>query len=550
MTEADTLPQNPAKIPQPAQHTRLPQETPHTAENTPPAQDQPKQADQPVRIPRPARTRAAAHRAAKAVKTPEEQRQLALDDLFCLLVYQMNRPDMDNDWCFARCREVQKAPNGFLDLWAREHYKSTIITVGKTIQDILADPEITVGIFSHTRPIAKAFLRQIKREFESNQLLRELFPHIAPPVGKNPRTWSEDGGLVVERATNPKEATVEAWGLVDGQPTGKHFSLLVYDDVVTRESVSSPEMIAKVTDAWALSLNLGAHGGQRRHIGTRYHFNDTYRTIMERGAAKPRIYPATTDGKAEGEPVFLNRESLAAKRRDMGPYVFGCQMLQDPSADRVQGFKNEWLQFATVQANQRISHSGMNLYLLVDPAGSKKEGSDYSVFALLGLGPDNNYYLVEALRDRLNLTERAAALFRLHRQYRPLAVGYERYGMQADIEHIKAEQERQGYRFPIVELGGSMPKNDRIRRLIPLFEQGRFYLPQQLVFVDSEGKARDFTREFIDEEYTAFPVSGHDDMLDCLARIVEPELGAMFPLSRQEEKHATCLVNTFNPYEY
>jgi hypothetical protein len=81
--------------------------------------------------------------------------------------------------------------------------------------------------------------------------------------------WSEDKGITVKRKSNPKESTIEAHGLVGGQPTSKHFSLLVYDDVVTLESVTSPEMIQKTTDAWAISLNLGAHGGKRRYIGTR-----------------------------------------------------------------------------------------------------------------------------------------------------------------------------------------------------------------------------------------------------------------------------------------
>src|SRR5258706_10619219 len=80
-------------------------------------------------------------------------RRLCLTDLFFLLRYGCGRKDIDHPWLFARCREVQADPNGYLDLWSREHYKSSIITFGLTVQNILNDPEITVGIFSHTRPI-------------------------------------------------------------------------------------------------------------------------------------------------------------------------------------------------------------------------------------------------------------------------------------------------------------------------------------------------------------------------------------------------------------
>jgi hypothetical protein len=56
----------------------------------------------------------------------------------------------------------------------------------------------------------------------------------------------------------------EAHGLVDGQPTGAHFGLLVYDDVGTLESVSTPEQVEKSTNAWALSDNLGARNREER----------------------------------------------------------------------------------------------------------------------------------------------------------------------------------------------------------------------------------------------------------------------------------------------
>ncbi len=99
-------------------------------------------------------------------------RDMARTDLFFLLTVVLKRKDAVNQWILDRCKEVEESPDGHLDLWSRGHYKSTIITFAKTIQDILASHgdnplpkwngvEITVGIFSCTRPIAKQFLAQL-----------------------------------------------------------------------------------------------------------------------------------------------------------------------------------------------------------------------------------------------------------------------------------------------------------------------------------------------------------------------------------------------------
>lgn len=469
-----------------------------------------------------------------AKKNTDRLRQLCCQDLFFLLTIACKRKDGDRDFIYDRCREVEADPNGYLDLWSREHYKSTIITFDLNLQDILNYPEETTGIFSHTRPIAKAFLFQIKRELETNDFLKNLFPDIlyADPIKQSPK-WSLDDGLMVKRKSNAKECTLEAWGLVDGQPTSKHFSKLVFDDVVTLASVTTPEMIEKVTNGWATALNLGSEQEDKpcvhRYSGTRYHANDTYKTIIDRGAAKVREHYPTDLGKddiaVEGKPLLMTTDALMDRRRRMGLYVYACQMLQNPQADKTMGFDMAWIEHYTVLRKT----AGWNIYILSDPASAKKTSSDYTVFVVIGMGPDKNYYLLDGVRDRMNLTQRTNKLFELILKWNPKKIGYEKYGKDSDIEHIKFVQEQEGYRFAIEELGGGMPKNDRIRRLVPIFEKHRFYMPYRLLFTSVDGKEVDFIHELITKEYLDFPVSTHDDMLDCISRICDENFGATFP---------------------
>jgi hypothetical protein len=71
-----------------------------------------------------------------------------------------------------------------------------------------------------------------------------------------------------------KEATVEAHGLIDVQPTGRHFKLHVYDEIVTQDHLEELE-IKKTAERFELADSLGTRHGVRKWIvGTRYHFSD------------------------------------------------------------------------------------------------------------------------------------------------------------------------------------------------------------------------------------------------------------------------------------
>lgn len=467
-------------------------------------------------------------------KLEQVVRMLVCADLYYLLVRVCGRVDMlpkaagddfvANEFAFRRCREVEAYPDGRLDLWSREHFKSSIVTFGLTIQTILKDPDVTIGIFSHTRPIAKAFLRQIMRELESNKTLHAAFPDVlwGSDVRQAPK-WSEDDGIIVKRASNPNEATVEAWGLIDGQPVSKHYKILIYDDIVVAASVNTPEMIEKTRVGLEQSYNLGTTPGRKRAAGTRWHYSDAYRTVVDRGTFIAREHPGRVGGTEDGESVFWSEETHIKKRRDYGPYTYAAQILLNPKADAMQGFKREWF-----QKYRRYTGKG-NRYMTVDAASSKKKGSDYTAIFVVDLGTDGNYYVVDMVRDRLNLTERADRVMALHKKWNPKQVRYEKYGLMADIEHIKSRQEQDNYRFPITEVGGVTSKVDRIKRLLPLFEQGRVYFPESFHVTDYQRIPCDLVHEFLEQEYMAFPVGAHDDMLDSLSRIADPDLKLVWP---------------------
>lgn len=479
----------------------------------------------------------------KSARTGAEVKQykrwLCLNDLFYLLVFAMDVKFIVNGnhntvWLYERIREVQQQPNGHLDLWAREHFKSTVITLGKTVQDILRDPELTVGIFSHTKENATIFTSQIRDQLGKNEELKYLFDDI---LWQRPETqapeWT-DSSFTVKRNGKPKEPTVMACGLLPSMPTGMHFGLRVYDDIITDKVVGTPEMIQKITAAYRNSINLGRDGGSERVIGTRYHLFDTYRQMMKDGVLKVREYPATEDGSLDlTKAVFQSEEYLRNKLKAQGTFIFSCQMLQNPLADAEMGFQEKHLRFW-----EATNYDNLNFVILCDPAGGKdknagKKKSDYTCFWVVGIGGDDNYYVCDVLRARIGLVQRGDALFTLHRRYSrygEVRVGYESYGMQADIAYFNERMERENYRFRIIELGGQMKKELRIARLAPLFEAGRIWLPYKMVKNVTENgvtKAVDMIRVFIEEEYTSFPVLQHDDMLDALSRLLDDEIRRM-----------------------
>lgn len=436
-------------------------------------------------------------------------RHLCQTDIFFLAFFVLDQQFYYNDFAFDLCKRVSENP---WQLWlvARGHLKSLTITVAHNIQLILNNPNIAIAIPSYNLKTAKSFVRQIKIILESNSLLKAIFPDVLyqNPTTQSPK-WSEQEGLVVKRTSSRKEPTVMGFGLVDGQATGYHFDVLSFDDVVTQDSVTSPEMIQKTTERWQLADNIGMPSTLKKYCGTRYHYFDTYAEVQK--VTPTTIIPATDNGEMNGNPVFLSKEELEKKLKDQGRYIFSAQMLLKPVAKEDQKFKLE--DFAYYDELPRV-----NYYIACDPANSKTKKSDFTAYLVFGFSQDRKVYLVDGVHDKLDLGQRYNVLKALNDRYKPLVIGYERYGLQADIDFFRMENAKTGYFMPITEIGGSLSKEDRISRLTSLFGRKDLLFPRHIPYQRSFGEEQIDIVNNLQMELLAFPFAEHDDLSDCLSR--------------------------------
>jgi hypothetical protein len=327
-------------------------------------------------------------------------RELIRNDLWFLLYFivrpfvdDLGRGKANHPFTVKACQEVEEGPQDFtLDLWARFHYKSSIITIAETIQYQLKNSNHATGIFSHKSPVAKDFIFAIKSVFENERILPITHPAVAweEPKREAP-LWSLDEGIILKRDTNRKEASISGHGLVEGMPTGLHFERRIYDDVSTNDIVQSMETIEKVKHAFDISQNLKTLvGGHHRVTGTYFSHNDPLIYIRDKKdlEGKPkyllRFKPATEDGTATGKPVLMSQDALDELKGDSS---FNCQQLLDPTPSSEQRLNPDFLQ----RVEPGSIPQDVYKFMLIDQAGdadsNKSRNTDAWAMGIFGVEP-------------------------------------------------------------------------------------------------------------------------------------------------------------------
>lgn len=386
-------------------------------------------------------------------------RQLIKDDLFFIVYFVMEIPPANHPFVVNACRMVEEGPKtSTLDIWAREHFKSTIITVAETIQEILRDPEKTHAIFSFRKTAAEQFLDGIRNTLQK-PILIHCFPDILydHPVTEAPR-WSLQNGIVVKRkSVSRREPTVAAFGLVEGMPTGGHFDRRIYDDVETADLAKNPDQLNMCYNQFEMSDYLGTDGGTKRVIGTYYHHAGVLVRLGDKVDLEgnpiytPRIIPGSDDGTATGKPVYVSDERW---RELVSGEHFNQQILCDPTPSSDRSLPSEQM----TPVDPEFLPKNLMKFMLIDPAGDQatQAGKDSWALGVFGVDRDtdevgaSDVYILDLTIEKFNHSEAIEEAVRMYmRNGIVQTLGIEKVGQSTAEIHVANALKAQNRRISI-----------------------------------------------------------------------------------------------------
>lgn len=449
----------------------------------------------------------------------DELRSLAENDLFIFAKGILGFELLDRAIHGPLCDRLQKFEENRRAriVLPRSWLKTTLCTQAYPIwRSVKAKGDIRILVVQNTYENAVAKLKVIKDQWETNEILRTLWPELVPD--KN-NVWKGDS-LCLNRPRTYAESTYEAAGIAT-RTVSRHYNIIIEDDTVSpRLNELGEENVAPVKEDIAQAI--GFHRGvtdlqtdfekdQILIVGTRWFEKDLISWSQEHEPSYTHYERACLEnekGEADehGQPTYPSRfprKVLEEIRAAKGEYMFSCLYLNKPIRSDNMLFKSEWFKyFADIPL-------GLTTYTTVDPGGDPEDTKgepDWNVVMTCGVDiSTGRKYVLHYDRERCNMSRLIDLIFLHNDLYHPAKVGVEAIQYQKAIIHVLRNEmrKRETYLNVVPLTHGRKPKDFRIKALQPSVENGSLMFREHMQSLISEA--------------LVFPYGKHDDLIDCLS---------------------------------
>lgn len=288
-------------------------------------------------------------------------------------------------------------------------------------------------------------------------------------------------------------------GVRGSKEMGKRPRLAVLDDLISDDDARSPTVIAAVEDTIYKAVDHALHPARNMIIwsGTPFNAKDPLYKAVESGAWRVNVYPVCDQfpcAEVDFRGAWPDRfpYSFVKKKFDTAMKVGKVDTFNQELMLRIMSDEDRLIQDGEIgwyrKRNVLQFKSNFNFYITTDFATSEKQAADFSVISVWAYNYNGDWYWVDGICKRQDMSANLTDLFELVSKWRPMGVGVEVSGQQSGfIPWIQDMMIQKNVYFVLTsENNSSKPgvrpntnKMQRFNTVVPLFKLHKIFFPEE-----------------------------------------------------------------------